>query len=35
VDAAAACAAGIVFYHPTPLIYLVETLPPAYLKSKK
>lgn len=31
VDAAAAHAAGIEFYHPTPAIYLVETLPPAYL----
>ncbi|HNT73643.1 MAG TPA: RNA 2'-phosphotransferase [Anaerolineae bacterium] len=35
VDAAAAHAAGIAFYHPTPLIYLVETMPPAYLKRPK
>ncbi len=32
VDAAAAHAAGIEFYHPTASIYLVETLPPEYLK---
>ncbi|MBN2006112.1 MAG: RNA 2'-phosphotransferase [Anaerolineae bacterium] len=31
VDAAAAHAAGIEFYHPTASIYLVEILPPAYL----
>jgi putative RNA 2'-phosphotransferase len=35
VDAAAAHANGIAFYHPTPLIYLVETMPPAYLKRPK
>lgn len=31
VDAAAAHAAGVIFYHPTPAIYLVESLPPTYL----